>query len=363
MPSPVTRARALSSAVLASTAAAALILAGCGSTSNADAGSSPQVVASFYPLAWVTERVAGDGTEVTNLTQPGGEPHDLELGIAQTAALEDADLVVVEHGFQPAVDDAVEGLDDSAVLDVEDVVELRPATEHEGEDHHEEDAHADEEAHAGEEDTHADAHADEEAHAGEEDTHADEHADEEAHADEEEDAHDHGDLDPHFWHDPLLMADLADAVAAKLGELDPERAADFEANAAELRTELEQLDTSYAEGLASCERDLVVVSHDAFGYLAKYGLHLEPIAGLSPDAEPTPAVIAELQDLIREEGITTVFSERLASPAMAEALAADTGVRTDVLDPIEGLSDETADQDYLGLMQANLEALRRANGC
>ena len=92
-------------------------------------------------------------------------------------------------------------------------------------------------------------------------------------------------------------------------------------NAAALRAELEELDTAYSEGLAACERDTVVVSHDAFGYLERYGLHFEGIAGLTPDAEPTPAVLAHLQELIASEGITTVFSERLASPAMAEALA------------------------------------------
>ena len=106
-----------------------------------------------------------------------------------------------------------------------------------------------------------------------------------------------------------------------------------------------------------------MVSHDAFGYLQKYGLHLAPIAGLSPDAEPTPAVLAELSELIETEGLTTVFSERLASPALADTLATDLGLRTDVLDPIEGLTDETADEDYLSLMRQNLAALQEANGC
>jgi len=48
---------------------------------------------------------------------------------------------------------------------------------------------------------------------------------------------------------------------------------------------------------------------------------------------------------------------------MAETLAADLGVETAVLDPIEGLSDETADEDYLSLMRENLTALQKANGC
>ena len=114
---------------------------------------------------------------------------------------------------------------------------------------------------------------------------------------------------------------------------------------------------------AACERDTVVVSHEAFGYLERYGMHFEGIAGLSPDAEPTPAVLAELEDLIADEGITTVFSERLASPAMAESLAKDTGVETAVLDPIEGPGEGDDASDYVALMQQNLAALQRANGC
>jgi zinc transport system substrate-binding protein len=181
----------------------------------------------------------------------------------------------------------------------------------------------------------------------------------------EEDGHDHDsdDLDPHFWLDPLLMADLGDAVAGRLAEVDPGAADTYAANAADLRSEMEALDGEYTDGLASCERDVTVVSHQAFGYLERYGVHFEAIAGLSPDAEPTAADLGRLQDLITAEGVTTVFSERLASPKMSQTLAEDLGIETAVLDPIEGLSDETADEDYLSLMRQNLAALQQANGC
>jgi zinc transport system substrate-binding protein len=159
------------------------------------------------------------------------------------------------------------------------------------------------------------------------------------------------------------MAAVAEAVGGSLAEADPDHAADYEANVDELRAELDELDADYRAGLADCDTDTVVVSHDAFGYLAKYGLVLEPIAGLSPDAEPSPAHLAELQQLIGERGVTTVFSETLASPELADTLARDLGLDSAVLDPIEGLSDDTADEDYLSLMRSNLSALRTANGC
>ena len=107
-----------------------------------------------------------------------------------------------------------------------------------------------------------------------------------------------------------------------------------------------------------------MVSHDAFEYLgARYDLDMHPIAGLSPDAEPSARHLAELADLIRTDKITTVFSERLASPKLADTLAGDLGITTAVLDPIEGLTSSNDDDDYLSLMRENLEALREAGGC
>ncbi|HWJ67477.1 MAG TPA: metal ABC transporter substrate-binding protein [Nocardioides sp.] len=311
----------------------ALVATGCSAfddSSGSDSGDSGvTVAAAFYPLAWLTGQVAdGTGAEVELLTQPGSEPHDLELGVAQTAAVSEADLVVYEAGFQPAVDDTVAQNAGGTALDVAALADLVPMEES------------------------AEEHAE---HAGEE---GEEHAGEEG----EEHAHEPGGLDPHFWQDPLRVAAVADAVAAELASLDPDHADAYRANAEDLRADLTELDSAYASGLADCERDTIVVSHDAFGYLEKYGLHIAPIVGLSPDAEPTPAALGELQHLIEEEGITTVFSEPL-KPALGEELAADLDLSNGVLDPIEGLSDATADEDYLSLMEANLDALRTANGC
>lgn len=275
---------------------------GCAAFSDESRG-KVTVAAAFYPLAFVAERVGGAEVKVTNLTEPGQEPHDLELDLRSTAEVADADLVLLERGFQPTVDDAADEVAQGRVLDVRDVVELRPSAENRDEQ------------------------------------------------------------DPHFWQDPVLMARLADAVQGALAEIDPEDAATFRSNAQAVTRELEALSADYTSGLAGCARDTVVVSHDAFGYLARFGLRLEGIAGLSPDAEPTPAGLARLEQLITEDGITTVFHERLASPRLAEVLADDLGLRTAVLDPVEGLSDQTAEDDYLSLMRQNLAALESANGC
>jgi zinc transport system substrate-binding protein len=107
-----------------------------------------------------------------------------------------------------------------------------------------------------------------------------------------------------------------------------------------------------------------VTSHAAFGYLAhRYALDMVAIAGLSPDADPSPQQLAEIQQFIEDEGITTVFSETLGSAEYADTLANDLGVRSAVLDPIEGLADEDSEDDYFSLMRQNLRALEEANGC
>ena len=169
--------------------------------------------------------------------------------------------------------------------------------------------------------------------------------------------------DPHFWLDPVRLSKVAAAFERRLGEADPDHAASYARNLKGLQADLAHLDTAYERGLAHCEIETIVVSHDAFGYLGRYGLDVVGITGLSPDAEPSPAHVRELQNLIRGDGITTVFSEQLVSPKLADSLASDLGITAAVLDPIEGLSDETADQDYVSLMRANLSALRKANRC
>ncbi|MFP5252656.1 MAG: metal ABC transporter substrate-binding protein [Actinomycetes bacterium] len=311
MKSPATR---LAVSLLAATP----ILAGCGGT-EASAGSGPRVVAAFYPLEYVAARVAGDSAEVVGLTTPGGEPHDLELTVRQTAEVAEADVVVHLRDFQPAVDEAVDQAEAAHVVDAAEVADLLSFEE------------------------------------------LDERADEDAHADEE---HGHGDVDPHFWTDPNRLASVAVAVAGELKRADPDNAGTYDQNLLALKRDLDELDVELKKGLADCARDTVVVSHDAFGYFgARYGLDMHAINGLSPDAEPSPAHLRELADLIEEEGITTVFSETLASPEMAESLAGDLGLQTAVLDPVEGLSDATAEEDYLSLMRANLAAVQKANDC
>ncbi|MEY9888937.1 zinc transport system substrate-binding protein [Catenulispora sp. MAP5-51] len=302
------RTRRLRAAGVAAVLVVVLALSGCLKQSGSQAAAGQlDVVAGFYPFAYLAERIGGEHVAVRNLTKPGAEPHDLELTPSQVGAVSQADLAIYEKGLQPAVDAAVAENKPRAALDTATVVHL--------EDHGD---------------------------LGEGDAHS---------------------ADPHVWLDPVDFGRIADAVSAELQRIDPAHAADYQANQATLDAQLKALDADYRAGLAHCTRKDIVTSHAAFGYLAeRYGLVQVPLAGLSPDDEPSAAHLAKIQHLIKTEGVTTVFFETLASPKTARTLAADTGTKAAVLDPIEGVKDPSA-QDYLSIMRDNLAALRLALGC
>jgi zinc transport system substrate-binding protein len=173
-------------------------------------------------------------------------------------------------------------------------------------------------------------------------------------------------LDPHLWLDPGLFGEVVAGMADAMAAQDPSQAERFAAAAADLDEELSALDARFRTELADCSTRVMVTNHAAFAYLAAaYGLRQESISGISPEAEPDPRRLAELADLVAEEGVTTVFTEELVSPAVAETLAEEAGVATATLNPLEGLTDEqiAAGEDYLSVMRANLETLRDGLGC
>ena len=149
-----------------------------------------------------------------------------------------------------------------------------------------------------------------------------------------------------------------------MAELDPDNAATFEENAAALRADLEELDAEMQGALSNCRVTTLVTSHDAFGYLGdRYGLEVVGISGLEPSQEPTPAALAEITEVVEERGVTTIYTETLIDPAVAETVAAEVGTQTAVLDPLEGLTDKSAGEDYLAVMRANLETLQQGQSC
>jgi zinc transport system substrate-binding protein len=271
-----------------------VLLAGCARGSAHVAGRL-DVVAGVYPLAYVAERVGGSHVRVTDLTPAGAEPHDIELSPAQVGEVESADLVLLIHGLQAALDAAAHG---DMVLDAAKVATPPPGV---------------------------------------------------------------APGDPHLWLDPVELRAVTLAVAERLAARDPAHATDYAAAGAALAEELTALDSETRAALSSCARHEIVTSHEAFGHFAaRYGLRQVGIAGLSPDAEPSPARLAQIAAFVKAHRVTTVFTESIVSPKVAETVAREAHVATAVLDPIEGVRDG---DDYVTVMRRNVATLRTALGC
>lgn len=304
-----------------------MAVSACSSSNAADGGRNGdklKVVASFYPMQYLAEQIGGDHVSVSTLTEPGIEPHDLELGPRQTAELNEAGYILYLKGIQPAVDKAIAQSEAKNKVDAATLTEL--------EHHGTEGGHS----HEGEEPGH-----DEHAHEGEGEAGA----------------------DPHIWLDPVKYAEVAKGVGASLEKADPDHAADYKKNTEALVGKLNGLNTAFRQGLKNTTTKTFITTHSAFGYLAeRYGLDQEGIAGVDPESEPSPARIKALQDIAEKDKVTTVFFETLASDKTAKTLAKDAGLKTDVLDPLEGITDKSKGRDYVEVMQSNLDALQKALG-
>ena len=296
----------------------AVVLSGCGKGSEQSATGKLKVVTTFYPMYEFSKQVAGDHADVVALIPSGVEPHDWEPSAKDMAVLKGADVFVyngiVEGWAENALASAAN--DTRIVVEASKGLSLIEGTEEE-----------------------------------------DEHEHGEGHAEE-----DHG-LDPHVWLSPALAQLEVAAIQAALEQADPAHRDDYKKNAENYIAKLKELDQAYRSGLNGVKRTEFVTQHAAFGYLAKeYGLTQVPIAGLSPEQEPSPGEMAKVVEFAKEHRVKTIFFETLVEPKVAQVVADEIGAKTDVLNPLEGL---TADEiknnlDYIAIMKQNLEALKKA---
>ncbi len=300
---------------------AGMMLSGCtGKVKESDTGKL-KVMASFYPVYDFAVKIGGDKAEVTDMVPAGTEPHDWEPATRDIADLEQADIFIYSGaGMEHWVKDVLASLDNQKLISVEasNGITLNPGHGHE---------------------------------AGQE---------KEAASKEE---HDHGEYDPHVWLSPVNAKKEMENIKNAFVEADPGNKEYYEANYKTYAERFDQLDQSYKDTLSSLPNHVVVVSHEAFGYLCNaYGLTQMGIEGLSPDSEPDPARMAEVIDFVKKNQVKTIFFEELVSPKVAETIAKETGAVTQVLNPIEGLGDEEikAGDDYFSVMEKNLEVLKEA---
>ncbi|MCW1817378.1 metal ABC transporter substrate-binding protein [Enterococcus faecium] len=297
----------------------ALLFAACGNTNKeADKKEDLTIVTTFYPIYDFTKEIVGDEGNVKLLIPAGTEPHDFEPSAKERAEISDADVFVYNSSdMEFFVDSLKDSVDSKQTLMIEaakgiDRLESQEADEHE----------------------------------------------------ESEEGHDHAhEYDPHVWLDPVLAIKEVRTIAGELGEKYPDKKEIFTKNADAYIKKLEALDQKHSEELKNATNRTFVTQHAAFAYLAnQYNLEQVAISGVSPDQEPTPSRLAELKEFVKKNNIKVIYFEENASSKVAETLSNETGVKLEVLNPLESLTNEQikAGENYISVMEKNLEALKES---
>ncbi|WNS44319.1 metal ABC transporter solute-binding protein, Zn/Mn family [Paenibacillus sp. MMS20-IR301] len=302
-----------------------LMLTACGPKSSGSiVEDKVNVITTFYPIYEFTSEIGGEDINAINLLPVGVEPHDWTPRSQDIVNTSKAQLFLYNGaGLEGWVPNFLKSLDsDSKVKSVEvsHGVDLIMTDEEDGHNHGGEDEHA----------------------------HEDEAAADSLHT------------DPHTWVSPKSALVMAKNIKESLQSVDPEHSAGYEERYQKLADRLTELDSKFTAELGKLPNKEIVVSHQAFSYLARdYGLSQHAIMGLSPDAEPRGQDLLDLAALVKEEKIRYIFFEELVSDKLAKTLAGEAGVETMVLNPVEGLTEaqEKNGDNYFTLMEKNLQNL------
>ena len=268
-----------------------------------------KVVTSMYPLYFFTTQIGGELVDVTNITPAGTEPHDFEPTSKHIVEIEKSDLLIINGNVEAWADKIKENFKNSDIILVTATDGLS-TQQVEGE--------------------------------GQEQS------------------------DPHVWLDPVLAKKEVKAITDALIKADPKNVGYFNNNEKILNAKLDQLDNAFKNGLSTCQKQDIITSHSAFGYLAsRYNLKQVAITGLSPDAEPSTRQLSDIAKFAKARNVDYIFFETLISPKLSQTLADEIGAKTLVLDPLEGLTGDQikAGKDYFSQMHENLNNLKIALAC
>ena len=312
--------------LLLGTVVLSVLLTACGGQEKKEASSNEkiQVMTTFYPMYEFTKQVVGDKGDVELLIPAGTEPHDFEPSAKDLARISDSDVFVYNSPeLETWTDNLTDTIDtkQTEIIQASKDIKLMEGTEHDHEEAHDHDTQ--------------------------------EH---------EEHGHSH-ELDPHVWLDPALAIKEVETIRNQLSKKYPDDKAAFEKNAASYIDELKKLDEEFQTAFKDAKNKTFVTQHAAFGYLAnQYGLTQEAIAGISPDQEPSPSRLSELKHYVDDNQVKVIYFEENASSKVAETLSKETGVKLEVLNPLESLTDKQIKdgEDYLSVMRENLAALKES---
>lgn len=284
-----------------------LLFSGCTGSHETQQDEDKLVVyTSIYPMYDFAVKIAGDKAVVTNMVPAGIEPHDWEIGTGDMVNLEQADIFIYSGaGMEPWVDKTVSALENDALIVVEASAGITYREDPDGEEIY----------------------------------------------------------DPHVWLSIKNAKIELENIKNAFCEADPEHAEYYQANYEAYAQQFDALDLEYQEQLETLTNRNIIVAHESFGYLCDdYNLTQVAIEGLMADSEPDAARMSEIIAFAKENNVKTIFFEELVSPKVAQTIADELGAETDVLNPLEGLTQEQLDagEDYLSIMRDNLDALVKA---
>lgn len=310
---------------------------------NEESNGKLNVYASVYPIYDFTKKIGGDKINLSMLTKPGEEPHHYEPSSDDIKNLSKADLFIYNGaGLESFTDKIIESNPDLKTCQASEGVDLIKATHDHEHDHDccQNNDYAD----------HNHNHENENNH---------NHEAKENHSSHEEEHH-HGMYDPHTWLSIKNAKIEMENIKNKLSEIDPDNASYYQKNFDKYAKMCDDLDKEYSQKISVLPNRVMVVSHQAFGYLCgDYGLSQVPIKNISNEDEPDAQTMAQIIDYIKKNNIKYICVEEMTSTKIADTIKAETGAQIKVLSPVETLTQEQMDkgEDYFSIMENNLKIL------
>lgn len=307
--------------VMALLSITSLLLMACSpKDSNSENGDTIDIYTTLYPLEYFAERIGGNDVNAESIIPPGSDAHSFEPTTKTMTKLAESDIFIYNgagmEGFAEAVKETLQK-EDVTVLETAEGIHF-DETEEEHEDH----------------------------------------ADEESH-----DGHEHGDINPHIWIDPILSIQLAENIKNTLVDTAPEKKEMFEENFIALKGDLLALDESFKDMASNAPKKEFLISHDAYSYWeSRYGLNQLSVSGLSPSQEPTQKQLEDIIEKAESYNISYMLFEQNATPKPAKAVQQELGLETLRIHNLSVLSEKDIENNetYLTLMEKNIETMKKA---
>jgi zinc transport system substrate-binding protein len=304
-----------------------LLFAGCSTAQTQPVNENPTIITTFYPIEEITKFVTQDTVNVKLLIPKGAEPHSFEPTTKQIVEISKADVFITMEGmFETIENKIIDTNKNIKIIESTHDIELIKLTEN---DEHSKEEHLEEET-------------------------------EEYNNEELEEGHDdHRDFDPHVWLSIQNMKIMTEEITEQLIELYPQNKELYNTNKQKYLNKLENLENKFQTQLSTCSKNVILVNHKSFGYLAhEYGFEQISASGFNPESEPSPKTIQDIINQAKEHNLSVIYSEGQMDKKVANLLATEINGQVLELNPI--LTTET---DYFELMENNLKKLKIGLDC